>query len=364
MLATDTKQKHTNYSLAILASAGMGSLLFSFALGMHDVNLSSTLSCWLLGLESTLLTSQAVSGNGYFSQFIDKISGEGTLVELKSLFGQKNSFSKRLTKRLKSLFQDYTFIGLGLGLLSAIAITVIQFLLHSFAPFTGYFSFLREPMLLIGNMSSNGGLGNRLGRAAKNLKEKEQKDKNYAYSIVCGVLGGLVLTAVTLGAHFVTGGILPLVLTGVSLIGGSASAAGYLGRVCDFICQHRPVHQVIKEKLCDKENKGTQLKLNKSRENILTSIGVVLGIALGIGLICAGIMTLPLFGIGLPKTLAGICLLSTCISGLGGLGNRIGHALDKKGLTKTGTYNTATSGLGRKTENSTHDNESVLCRSA
>ncbi len=357
MVQTD---QTNNYSLSTLLTL-LGSLgLALVIILLHAFDLGG-LSEWLLdlvyGTEAFLMISQMISGNGYLFQCVDRIANEKTFFEKIneqiSRVRQKNtenaeackqeSFFKRL--RASSAFN--TFIGLTVGLLSAVVLTVVEVVLHAATPFGALGKVLGYVIMFIGNLSLCGGLGNRTGRAADYFNDAEEifrsKDVNYALSIAGGILIGVLVIALVVGLMGVTvisgGAALPVALFCTSVIGGCASASGYIGRVFDFVLGKRTLVGAIQDEI--KLKKSTEsagpikpapepISQRVNKENVLTAVGVGVGIALGIILIVAGILTLPLFGLGLPKLVAGFILVTTCISAGGGFGNRLGYALQRK----------------------------------
>jgi hypothetical protein len=69
-------------------------------------------------------------------------------------------------------------------------------------------------------------------------------------------------------------------------------------------------------------------KMFSSGEGLGTLIGISVGIGIGIALIAAGLSTLPMFGAGLPLVFTGILTIIIYAGAMGGLGNRIGYAVD------------------------------------
>lgn len=332
--------KNDNYALSIRASFVISVVLFPVSIALGDINLGALHDVWLLGAESILLMSQTISGNGYLAQGIDKLTNNNTLFNVfkikKLTLTVAEVLQLHFKNRWKALKEDYTFIGLSLGLVTAVVVSILKCVGNALFPFSGIFNFMSEMMVFIANLSLFGGLGNRLGRACKNLTDKgntnklRSKDINYSLSIVGGVVVGAALVGLILGFSLVTGGIPFLILFGIGLISSAASAAGYVGRIFDFFCGERTVFGMIKDSRRHEKNLCSSLSLRTNKESVLTTVGVVLGISLAVILICAGVLALPFFGVGLPKLIAGICLLTTCISALGGLGNRIGYALDQE----------------------------------
>lgn len=352
--------KTNNYSISILLTL-LGSVGLTVAITLlHALDLGG-LSEWLLdltyGSEAFLFISQMISGDGYLFQFVDKLTENKTIFEK---IGEQirqvqvnNTYCNIPTKQesfLKRLFTDNTFIGLTVGVLSAVGLTAAEVILHVATPFGSLGTVLSHTVMLVSNLSLCGGLGNRTGRASGYFKNAtdtfRSKDVNYALSIAGGILVGVTVVALVIGLLGVTaisgGSALPVILFAASVIGGCASASGYIGRLFDFILGNRTIVGAIKDEIELKEISKSSAKANQpqpkpepiknrvNKENVLTAVGIGIGIVIGVTLIVAGLITLPFFGAGLPKLVAGFIVVTTCISAGGGLGNRLGFALDRK----------------------------------
>lgn len=273
------------------------------------------------GSETFLFISQMISGNGYFFQFIDRISKERTLFEkIAEQFKQTQEENapllerqlnsslrrKRATKKAKT-----SFIGLSIGLLGAVALSVADILLNVSLPFTGLGAAFSIMIMFIGNLSLCGGLGNRTGHTVGFFQDPDPfhaKEFYYTCGVLTGLFLGFALTVAAVayfGLGLITGGALPAITFVVTMFGGSASASGYVGRIFDAI-----------------------RKKSFNKEQTFNTVGVILGLATFAVLFTLGLATLPLFGAGLPKLILSYMLLVTCISCGGGLG-RIGYAFDR-----------------------------------
>lgn len=308
-----SKPKHTFYSLSILLSL-VGSAGFVIALIiLHYYNLAPLLPQglldFLLGTQCLQLTATLVSGHGYLAQWIDR-------------FTSKTTSPQSLKQRLHA--EKIPLIGLSLGILLAITLTLVQVVKHlpGMRWLSGLGSAGRRVLGFISNLSSAGGLGNRVSRVVSLFKEQRGKphplrttDINYTLAIVGGLLVGVALAGVMIAT---AGAGLPVILGAFAAMATTASAAGYLGRVADTFLGNR----VIGQKALPQKSLRERLTL----ESKFTMAGVSLGVVIGIALVVAGVATLPFFGLGSVKIIAGILLFTSCVSSIGGLGNRIGHA--------------------------------------
>lgn len=353
--------------------------------------LSVWLSNFAAAVFSILFISRIVSGVGYTQMVADTISDENTAYQLlKIIFKPKSELT--LLQRTKILFNGLSkrinaqFIGNTIGIVLSVVLTILCAALHAAAalPFVQtFYQVIATGLLFIMTVSALSGLFGRMGRfidfclRAKRQQGKRlhsaladkiqyaifnkvkgffrHRDINYSLSIVGGLIFGAVFSVIILATVGITsamtlGGAIPLWLTAtvfvLGMVSAGASAAGYIGRCFDFLLGKRTIINAIKDMLGRKnklsneayhllkpvsQNKAIQQSIRNriNSESIGTVIGVVLGTVAAVILIATGIATLPLFGLGLPKVLAGFAVLAFSISGFGGLGNRLGHAIDK-----------------------------------
>lgn len=321
------KPKQNNYSLAILLTLiGGAAIALTFFL-LHCFELPSGAASWLIdliiGFHGVEFVGRLISGNGYFFQFIDRLTDSTTLVDKIQGKSAKRSMLDIIRQ------EPATFIGLGLGLVVGVVIFALTVAYH-LTLVKHLISVGKWAAIAIGSIftiSTYAGLGNRLGasidiikNAIQNKSEKPNTNINYAISVCAGVAIGMVFAFTILGLTIASAGIsLPLVFTALGTISTFASSAGYIGRVFDFGLGDKTLISF----------KPSQFKADLTRERIGTAIGVSLGIALGLTLILAGVATLPFFGFGAAKLVAGVLLFTSCISTCGGLGNRMGHFFDR-----------------------------------
>ena len=331
------QQKSISYVVSIVLSTFLAIGLVIGLSALHALNRASG-SEWLIEISlNFLILSSIVSATGYFGKHIDNVLTNFR----KKRFKVENEQSKKIRKILQA-----DAVGLLLGIITGISFSGFQIARHIAGDIAKMFWIIGAGMVacfsMIANISNLAGLGNRIGRVINyfqkyaNSKEKIWRGKqvNYILSIIAGILLGTVISAVTLGVVGITsamtfGGALPVWVSGglfaVSLISTCASACGYIGRCFDFALGQKTIMATVD----DKTNHAESLKNRVTKENIATLIGLSLGIVVAVTLLVCGAATMPLFGLGLPKLLAGIMILSTCLSAGGGLGNRIGHACDK-----------------------------------
>lgn len=349
------KKRYNNYTLAIVGGvlAGIGITLW-FLLSMH-LSGGGPLSEWLYQLLCAifgiLMTSQIVSGAGYSFTGFDILFNESTAIQLKD----KKTFKRKFFNFVKT--RKAEFAGLVIGFLLAVALTVTLVIFKSAAQIATALPVVGQVIYLLSNISMISGLCSRLGRCVDYFRGNRGEQKNifrgkrvnYVLSVLAGVLIGAVITGLVLGLVGVTsamtfGGAVPLWVGGVLFVIATtsvfASACGYIGRVAD--------HAIGKKVLgmsCENKKNLTWWEGVKKRTNpetIGTVVGVSAGIALAAVLIGTGLATAPLFGMGLPIAFAGILVMAVCVSGLGGLGNRIGFVIsrwrNKKGQTDDGAF--------------------------
>lgn len=348
---TQPENKQDNYSLSIISMLLSGAALLIFLFIMHLYSVPTEIAEWALdaviAFESIAFVSNLVSGNGYFFQLFDKLFHNTTLWQRvlektrkksNEEHEQKLSFWQRVKPQLA------TTIGLTVGIVGAVVTTTFQVVKH--APVIGFLAHAGKFIIDVGrlffDMSSCGGLGNRIGRVIDLVRKPEvitkkhlrTKNINYAVAIFFGILIGIALAVIIIHTG---GAALPVAVAAISALSSSASASGYIGRVCDTSLGKRTIihaakdfflHKVLRRPMPENQKVST-IGQRMNREAIGTTIGVGVGIALGIILIVAGVATLPFFGFGSIKIVAGALLLSACVSTCGGLGNRIGYFWDK-----------------------------------
>jgi hypothetical protein len=367
------KKGHNNYSLSIFITVIIGVGLGAVTIAAHIFSLSG-LSSWLIdimyGVHTCILASSLVSGNGYFYMFIDKLFNDKTIpdrLKKKPESARQETFWKRIL--------NFQFFGILLGLLAAIGLTVIQFVFHVNIPFDGsafrnylgnsaIASIFSHAILALGNFSLFCGLGNRSGRFADYLRNNNKspfsakkffahKDVHYTLAILGGFVAGIVLIvaiiAVLGAATFTTGGALSAVILGTTILGSSASAAGYIGRIVDVLFdpwhwkdQFAPMtseNALLLEPApgneMEKETKtvGTWKKRIKRAESIGTIAGVIVGIGLAACLLIATpTLIAVLFPVVTGLSVTGFIIpivIALAVGSFGGLGNRLGHMVDK-----------------------------------
>jgi hypothetical protein len=411
-----SKKIHDNYSSSIYFTFGISVALVILMglVGCFATAGLDNLPSWFIDLiYGFLIVSQMVSGNGYAHILGDKLFKDKTVfirisrffkkqpkIADKSLTNGRDDNTPLLsqTPQEKPKSSKWQTAGLGLGAIIAITITVL-FITKTIAtdkltnmplPFIkGFYHLFGHiahgstleilsytfsiSFLLLGNLSLFCGLGNRIGRFAdyclnhSNNDFFRHKHINYALSIAIGILAGIALT---IGAIFAAGGIsafmtfgaIPIgfMLCAVSIVSISASSAGYIGRVFDFVLGKRTIGGLIKEGSCQpkideqKEQENALLLKNSPTpqydtktltgrfkknplEHGLTLAGVLIGIAVvAILLIVTGgtatallipalIALKPIAG----SVVAQIITFAAGVSIFGGLGNRVGYALDR-----------------------------------
>lgn len=340
-------KRFNNYTLgiflAVLAGIGVGLwALLSVYIPTGSVVLSTALYRLLLATFGLLTASQIVSGVGYIFTTTDIAFNEKTLLHklYEALRGLKNSPGKFVKERRTE------FIGLLIGIAAAIALSIYLATTGGTGILVNIIPGLGFVVTLIANISALAGLFSRIGRCIdhirKNGKEKvsaifRAENINYVLGVIAGVLIGAVIVGVCLGLFGVTSamvpGAAPLWIGGIvfalGTISSCASASGYIARIFDFFLGHRTLG--LKRSADDQG-----IKSRLTPETIGTMIGVTVGLALGIALFATGVAGIPFFGSGLPLMAAGFIVIAACVSGFGGLGNRVG-ALVKRLAEKKDT---------------------------
>lgn len=328
-------KRFNNYTLgilfAVLAGIGVGIwALLSVYIPTGSVVLSSALYRLLLATFGLLTASQLVSGISYVFTTPDIVFNEKTLLHklYEKLRGLKNSPGKFIKERRTE------FIGLLIGIAAALALSIYLATTGGTGILVNIIPGLGFVVTLIANISALAGLFSRMGRCIDHIR-KNGKNKfadifraeniNYVLGVAAGVLIGAVIVGVCLGLFGVSSamvpGAAPLWIGGLvfalGTISSCASASGYIARVFDFFLGHRTIG--LKKHADDKG-----IKSRLTPETVGTMIGVAVGLALGIVLFATGVAGIPFFGSGLPLMAAGFIVLAACVSGFGGLGNRVG----------------------------------------
>ena len=324
--------KHTNYSLALLLAFISGGAMLLILLLSHNGLAAGEVTPWLLklifGTQCLQFLGGVIAGSGYIGQFIDKCRDEALPFT--------HQTKHPLLQRLKA--EKIPLIGLGIGLCLALTLTLVQLLvpIPVLRWITKAGSVLPRIASFVMNVGMLAGLGNRLSRVGTHIDKHprtlafwQAADINYTLAIVGGCLIGVAI----MSALIATGGPV-FIIAGMGALSACASAGGYVGRVFDLILGERPLGVT--------PFKQTSLKSRFTLESTSTLIGVIAGITLGLTLIAAGAATLPFFGLGSVKLLAGVALFATCVSVCGGLGNRLGHAFSKFKPTPHLVLNTET----------------------
>jgi hypothetical protein len=333
--------KLNNYSLGILLTtlAGIGfSITLLLLNGFGGIDMPAWLIELIYGSNFIFTLSQLVSGVGYINRGLDTLTNENTALDL---------FESNQDKPLSGLIKRINgqFLGIVFGIGFAIAMSILMAALKVAIPGSDVVGHTLSSIVhFIGFTASFAGFGNRLGRIFDYIAENDirkyrffrRAEVNYVLGATGGIIVGIVLAVVALSVIGITssmtlGGAIPLWL-GAALftagaIGGCASAGGYIGRVFDSLLGNRTIIAAASDSLYTK--KTIIKKSGFSKESVLTIAGLAIGLTLGIILISAGALTLPMFAAGLPKIVAGFILMATCISALSGFGNRIGYMMDR-----------------------------------
>jgi len=398
MAKNTQKRRYNNYSLSIILSVLAG-LILSLVLIFTAHLASGALPEWLYQLIFSLLCiSQVVSGTGYSFTGFDILFNEKTIFQIKKkTFKQKLSqFFKLSKKPFKK--RKVELVGLILGFIVAIGVTAYLVAQNAASIVANNIPVIGPVIFFITNVGFISGLCSRVGRCIDyfriNPSKKEKRlasgfrkenepnvfrgeNINYVISVLIGVVIGIVLAGLFLGFAGVTsvmtaGGAVPLwvgaVVFVLATISGSASAAGYIGRIFDFFLGERTLGMRFSSFYVKKSKSGVEkvktndtvwkgIKRRADAERVGTLIGVSIGIILGIVLITTGLAMMPFFGMGLPAAAAGVIVMISCIGGLGGLGNRIGFFIVKLQGKKSDAEHVANTGSGIEAE--TSDDEAL-----
>lgn len=343
-IGNTNQKRYNNYSLAIAMSvlAGIGvTLALLLTTHLTDGAMPEWLYQLLCAIFGLISVSQIVSGAGYTFTGADILTNEDfTGIELledaTNAVTKKSSFRRILNFMSK---RKSEFVGLVLGFLFALTLTIILVVKKAADIFAIAFPVVGVIASLLQNISMVSGLCSRLGRCVDYLRANVSRpalfrgeNVNYVLSVLVGVVIGVVIASVFLGVAGVTsvmtaGGALPLWFGGavfvLATVSTCASASGYIGRVFDFFLGKRTITMSKEGDDGDIKNRA------KSAEKVGTLVGVSFGIILGVTLIATGLSTVPFMGLGLPVAAAGVIVMMVCISGMGGLGNRLGFMIDK-----------------------------------
>lgn len=359
-------KRFSNYKLSIiltfLAALGIAIAGIFFHVLPETITLGlSAESQWITDFAQAVyaffFVSRMVSGIGYVVTPADIAFNEKNVFEALSSDEEKVCIKKRswlqsLKASLKSLVSNiqkrpFEFIGLLIGFLAGLGISIASGLVGVKLSPLFVMKDIGVTFSYIASISTFSGLFSRLGRSfdfyknrwADKLKSKwiNQENVNYVLSVTAGIILGAVLAGVVGGLGLLPGGHFVAAIGLIGIVSTCASSSGYVGRLFDaggifHAFSGLKIADFFRNK-CDKTENITNtqhIKLAKKSESRGTAIGVSVGVALGVVLIVAGVATLPFFGLGLPKLLAGIMIMGSCVSVSGGLGNRIGNAMDKK----------------------------------
>lgn len=353
-----TNRRFNNYTLAIFFAFLTGITLSVILLLLGHITLG-VMPEWLFDLLfAPLFAGQLIAGVGYTQRWLDTVLAEHTLLDILK-FSIVKLFTRESYQQLWQRIIEKNpgeFLGFSLGILLSIGVTLTQVMLGAHLPAADLFPRgLSSVLVFIFNTGSFAGLLGRCGRVgdysythgksfAWNKKSLKlffaQENINYVLAVTLGLLIGIALCATLLtvvGATCIVsmGNALPLWLTAgfvcASIISSSAGSSAYIGRCFDTLLGKRTLIQTlfVREKTENSSTPSLGIKSRLNLETSLTLIGVAMGITLGISLLAFGITAMPFFGAGLPPLFSGIFLLAFCVSGGGGLGNRLGHALTK-----------------------------------
>ena len=359
-------KRFNNYKLSIILTFLVTVGVAIAGVFFHDTptTFTSPLSLdahWVSDLAEAIyaffFVSRMVSGMGYVATPVDIASNETTLIEAVSSRAvdeecphpRKKSWFQRLKDNIKK--KPFEFVGLLIGFSAGLGLSITSGLVGVTLNPLWVMQGIGLVFTYVASISTFSGLFSRLGRSldfykkrwAKQLQSKwiNEENVNYVLSVTVGIILGAVLAGVVGGLGLLPGGQFVVALGLIGIVSTCASSSGYIGRLFDA---GGIFHAVNFFKIPDFFRKKTektedvsntkQIEAAKKSESRGTAIGVFLGIALGTVLIVAGLATLPFFGLGLPKLLAGIIIMGACISASGGLGNRIGNSIDRKRQVK------------------------------
>ena len=335
-MTNTSPRRYNNYSLAIILSFLAG-LTVTLALLLTAHSALGEMPPWLYELLCAIFgmvsVSQIVSGAGYFSTELDILTnGDVTFIQVAESIidsnSKKSSFYNFMAKR------KMEFVGLILGLIVALALTIALVVKKAASVFVTVFPVVGTIVFFLTNLSAISGLCSRLGRCADYFRkfgsELRGENVNYVVSVLIGAVIGIILASVFLGVAGVTsvmtvGGAIPLwfgaAVSFITIVSTTASMSGYIGRWFDFLLGQRLLG-------VSKDSNDSGLKNRVNAERIGTGIGIAIGIGLGATLIATGLALTPMFGMGLPLWAAGILVMASSVSAMGGLGNRLGYCID------------------------------------
>ena len=338
--AGDFLRKFDNYALAIILALGISIFLAIFAIIFHEFPIDVVHS-WLYdildGAYAYILISRALSGIGYIFKPFDiacEEHKESTIFHF-NWAGFKQGL-KSVGEHIKKKPFEFTGLvfGLALGSGVSVALGLLGVRVNPMDVMRGVSSIITY----VSSISTFSGLFNRLGRTIDFFKDEwanrsqwiNKEHTNYALSVAVGVVIGIALVSAFLACNLLPGGGLAVAVVAIGVVSTCASSSGYIGRLFDI---GGPLHKfnLVRAFSSAQEDseKATDVKQKHKAEARGTAIGVGFGVILAGVLIGVGAATLPFFGLGLPLILAGVIVSGTCISVSGGLGNRIGYAIDK-----------------------------------
>lgn len=227
-----------------------------------------------------------------------------------------------------------TVLGVFLALMLSIALAVILALTGAWS-FALFLTFIVGSLVLLSGCS---GLFSRLGQVVDRAAQHKTLNRNYELSIIISAVLSIIpmvfmiVHAIATSATLLTPlGIFTLACTCLVLMSNMTSGSHYLGLSLDFLTNDKSLFFWLNKK----ETKNNSHWIDRcNNEKLATTVGIVIGIALGITLLSLGIC-MPAFLAGLPLLLKAPLVIMLTMNMCTSLAANIGRVIDRLLTSKT-----------------------------
>lgn len=257
----------------------------------------------------------------YAGRAVDVLTDEKTLLEpfIADIPGEINEL------RGKKRRNRATVAGAVLAIFMTIALAIILSL-------TGAWSIALVLTFVVGGLvllSACAGLLSRLGQVADRIAQHKSVNRNYELSIIFSAaltIIPIVFLILNVASALMTPlGIFTLGCSCLVLLSGITSASHYLGLSLDFLTNDRSIFAWF-----TKNKPATTLTLMDrcNNEKLATTIGIVVGLAIGVTLLALGIC-MPAFLLALPLALKAPLIILLTMNMCASLAANIGRIVDR-----------------------------------
>lgn len=219
-----------------------------------------------------------------------------------------------------------TWIGCILGLAAGIGFAIIR----EAVPYAKSLSVVADILFTLGTVAAFAGLGNRVGQCIDKKSRPASERKIVGVAGLIGLVASIVIAA-TMAASLVSivgvtsfltaGAAVPLWVCGIAFVcsftSAFASSADYVAKTTSYFRSSSTTDEKIKDRVQDRfhEYRGAAVGISTG----LIVSGIILG---------ALLISQPYLLAGAAGVIAGIMVVMTCVSVLGGLFSRIGRLID------------------------------------